>query len=213
MMSLNMGNWEIWQLDHKIVFDGSQRLAIVSAGVASIDIKTDLYSDWKEWARLQSNLRFTPAIRAIGGDPTSGGQTAGDIYFMRNNWRIVIDLAKTRLTGVVFSDDYDSPLLGVNGEAVFQSVVSSLVTGVQIPVVTGDLATTDAKIDVLAIDVADLTVDVSGVSTEVTELHEASYNRRVHDSTADTITIYESDNVTPKKVFDTNTDLSDITPQ
>lgn len=45
------------------------------------------------------------------------------------------------------------------------------------------------------------------------EIHEAHYNRRVHNSNANTITIYESDKVTPKKVFDTNQDLSDITPQ
>lgn len=48
---------------------------------------------------------------------------------------------------------------------------------------------------------------------KTSELHEASYNRRVHNSSDDTITIYEADNVTPKKVFDTNSDLSDITPQ
>lgn len=45
------------------------------------------------------------------------------------------------------------------------------------------------------------------------ELHEASFNRRKHDSGLNTITIYESDDVTPKHVFDTNADLSDITPQ
>ena len=50
-------------------------------------------------------------------------------------------------------------------------------------------------------------------SSKTRELHEASYNRRVHNDVDNTITIYEGDKVTPKKVFDTNTDLSDITPR
>lgn len=50
-------------------------------------------------------------------------------------------------------------------------------------------------------------------SQKGSELHEASFNRRVYDSNLDTITIYEDDDATPKHVFDTNTDLSDITPQ
>ena len=213
MLAVNFGHWEAWELRHKVVFDGRQRLAYVNSGVTSLDVKTDLYSDWKEWARLHENLRFFPAIRTIGGDATTGGQTAGDIYFMQNNWRLVIDLATTQITGALFSDDFDSPLATSDLDIAFQSVVSSLVVGVPVPVVTGDLSVTDAKIDVLTIDVADLTVDVSAASADVTELHEASYNRRVHDSGANTITIYESDGVTAKKVFDTNADLSDINPQ
>lgn len=47
----------------------------------------------------------------------------------------------------------------------------------------------------------------------IQEVHEAHYNRRKHDAVNDTLTIYDTDKVTPKKVFDTNADLSDITPQ
>lgn len=45
------------------------------------------------------------------------------------------------------------------------------------------------------------------------ELRVANYNRRKHDKVAKTITLYDDDKVTPNTVFDTNDDVSDITPQ
>lgn len=47
----------------------------------------------------------------------------------------------------------------------------------------------------------------------LTEIHRAHFNRRKHDTTANTITIYDSDNITPLHVFDAEDDLTDITPQ
>lgn len=45
------------------------------------------------------------------------------------------------------------------------------------------------------------------------DIHDAHFRRRVWSSVNNTITIYEEDGVTPKFVFDTNADLSDIDPQ
>lgn len=49
--------------------------------------------------------------------------------------------------------------------------------------------------------------------SEVGKLTEAHYHRRVWDSVGNTITIFEDDGITPKHIFDTNADLSDINPQ
>lgn len=49
--------------------------------------------------------------------------------------------------------------------------------------------------------------------TQVHDLHAAHFHRRVWNKVGNTITIYESDGVTPRHVFDTNSDLSDIDPQ
>ena len=162
-------DWDYWELGHKVTFDGLERTITVNPDVTEIDIKIDVYSDWKEWVRLQSNLRYTPAIRAIGGDATSGGQTAGDIYFLRNNWLLVIDLTQTRLTGVIFSDDYDSPLRGFDGSPVFQSLVSSLVTGVSTTenIITGDIQEVVDDVASLTTDVANVSTDIANVSTQV----------------------------------------------
>ena len=48
---------------------------------------------------------------------------------------------------------------------------------------------------------------------EATAIYAAHFNRRKHESTANTITIYAADKVTPLYVFDATDGLDDITPQ
>ena len=48
---------------------------------------------------------------------------------------------------------------------------------------------------------------------ELADIHAAHFNRRRHDTTANTITIYAADNTTPLHVFDADDALTDITPQ
>lgn len=56
----------------------------------------------------------------------------------------------------------------------------------------------------------------SGLTAEqdtiLTKLHQAHFNRRYWDKVGNTITIYDSDKTTPLYLFDTNSDMSDITP-
>ena len=47
----------------------------------------------------------------------------------------------------------------------------------------------------------------------VTETHQANFNKRSWDKLNNTITIYDDDNTTVLHTFDTNSDLSNITPQ
>lgn len=143
MLALYFGQWEYWENEHKVTFDGRRRRIIVNDGVTDLDIQTDVYSDWKEWARNGDNLKFARAIRTIGGDPTVGNLKAGDIYFFMNGWQMELDPTVVRITGVLFSDDFESPLVnkGTN-DLVFAAAVSNLVTGKDTPVnvVTGDLS-------------------------------------------------------------------------
>jgi len=134
--SLSYGHWSYWDLQHKITVDYITRLIYVNDGVTEFDIKIDLYSDLKElWSLDPTDYRynrFRPPVRVIGGDATSAGQFAGDIYFMQNGWRIVYDPTKTSVTGVLFSDDYDTPwLYSGDMSPVYPAQVSSLVTAVQ----------------------------------------------------------------------------------
>ncbi len=50
-------------------------------------------------------------------------------------------------------------------------------------------------------------------TTKLDSMYKADFNKRKRDAVAKTITLYEADGVTPFKVFDTNDDVSDITPQ
>ena len=118
---------EQWGLDHKVDFDGLNKLIRVSNTATTLDIKVDVYSAWKEWVLVEDNAKYLPAIRGIGGDITTGSLKAGDIYFLINGWRLVVDLSTTRITGVLFSDNFDTAFYNSNLQQVFPSQVSNLV--------------------------------------------------------------------------------------
>ena len=127
---LNYGHWDLWQLYQKVTFDGANRIIRVNPGVTELNIKSDIYSDWKEWVRSSSdNAVWLPAIRTIGGDPTVEGQFAGDIYFLINDWKLYIDLTKVKVTGVLFSDDYEAAYFSYDDVIQYPVQVSSIVSG------------------------------------------------------------------------------------
>jgi len=47
----------------------------------------------------------------------------------------------------------------------------------------------------------------------LTQIHQSQFNKRQWNKVNNTITIYDADGTTPLYVFDTNSDLSEITPQ
>jgi hypothetical protein len=116
---------------HKVVFDGANKRITVNPGVADLDIRSDVYSAWKEWARILENGKFAAALRTIGGDPTIAGQRAGDIYFLINGWKLVIDLTQTRVNGALFSDDYDTAYYNDSLVPLYPVTVSSLVNTIE----------------------------------------------------------------------------------
>jgi len=117
---------DYWELEHKVNFDGDQRLMIVNDGVTDINVQVDLYSDWKEWLKLRRNARFAEAIRTIGGDPTVAGEFAGGIYFLKNGWQVRVNHS-VEFDGDVFSDDFDSPFIAGPGVVLSQNKVANLV--------------------------------------------------------------------------------------
>jgi len=72
----------------KVVFDGDSLLVKVNEGVTTLDIQTDLYSDWKEWFQTGTNSKFLPALRTIGGDPTIEQKVVAPYFFLMNGWKI-----------------------------------------------------------------------------------------------------------------------------
>ena len=142
---LNYGSYDLWQNYHKVTFDGPNKIIRVNEGVTELDIKVDVFSDWKEWVITRAeNAFWEPAIRSIGGDPTVAGQTAGDIYFLQNGWKLYIDLTKVKVTGTLFSDDFDSAYFDFNGVIQFPAQVSSLVSGISATTSSG--GTTPAEV-------------------------------------------------------------------
>jgi len=117
MLATFYNNYEYWRLYSKTTFDGPNKVIYVNEHVTELKIKEDVYSEWKEWVKLENyyNGQYSSAIRSIGGDPTVDGQQAGDIYFLTNGWKLYIDLSKVKVTGTLFSDDYNSAYFNYSG--------------------------------------------------------------------------------------------------
>jgi hypothetical protein len=118
---------------------------------------------------------------------------------LNNGWRIGLEYtvnASLSITGEMISDD------GFAGAQLVK--LDYLPTGVSALV-----NYTPPRSEVIKSDTP-LTAEESAI---LVSLFEANFNRRKHDPDTNTVTIYEEDKVTPKHVFDTNADLSDITPR
>lgn len=134
--------WSYWQLYEKVTFDGPNNLITVNSGVTSLNIRSDVYSAWVKWLGLSPNMEYLPAMRYSGLDPIPGGYT-GDVYFLTNGWKLIINLNVVQVSGVLYSDNYATAYYGAQGMPLYPAQVSSVVNTVtQIQnVVTGDLST------------------------------------------------------------------------
>lgn len=133
MSALIYGAWsQDWLLNSKVDFDGINKIIYVHPEVTSLDIRVDVYSRWIDWVVLRDNMKFLPVIRYTGYDPIGAGQFTGDTYFLINGWRISIDLSKVKVTGVLYSDDYDTAYYTVSMSPQYPATVSSLVNTVNV---------------------------------------------------------------------------------
>lgn len=107
-----------------ITFNGNTKRIVITAPTVNVSVKTDIYSDWKEWLLLADNAKYPQALRTIGGDPVGGGQFAGDIYFLMNNWQIELNTI-IKVTGTLFHDNGIEPFI-VNAGGGVTSTVSNL---------------------------------------------------------------------------------------
>lgn len=129
MLATWLGWEEQWSWNHPVTFDGENSLIYIAESISSLRVKEDLYSNWKEWVRLYDNAKFLPAFRVIGGDAVAPGLYAGDIYFLTNGWKIVVDHA-VDIQGILYNDTTGvSPYIIEPGGGVF-ATVSHLAYGV-----------------------------------------------------------------------------------
>jgi len=72
----------------KFTFDGPNKLFIAKPGISYVNIKVDLYSDYKEEILIDDNSKWLEAIRVAGGDPLGGGASLDGYFFLKNGWKI-----------------------------------------------------------------------------------------------------------------------------
>ncbi len=101
----------------KVTFDGINRLIVVNDNETSINVSTDIYSDWKEWVLQSDNFKYPIAISAIGGDPIGSGQFLGTTFFLENGWKIRPYEGNHNLTisGNLYTRDESSPFVSTIG--------------------------------------------------------------------------------------------------
>lgn len=173
----------------KFTLDFAERLFIAKAGVRSIDVKVDLYSDWKEAVLLNNEQGQALAMRSTGGDPRSPTLNLGSTFFMLNSYRIRPDEAdhELEITGNVFADPFDRPLFAptLGGFTVLlRNVVSDLVDP----------------------QVARLNVD------DVITLRKIIQNRTHTDPATGIMTVYDDDNTTVLFTASLYEDVAAATP-
>jgi hypothetical protein len=101
----------------KVTFDGPNKLIIINFGENDIDVKIDLYSDYKEWLLIGDNTKYLLAMTAIGGDPIGPGRFLGTTFFLENGWKIRPYEGNHTLTvtGNLFTRDGSSPFVPTLG--------------------------------------------------------------------------------------------------
>lgn len=150
MLNYYYNYWDYWNFYHSVTFDGPNKLILVNDGVTELDVRVDIYSDWKEWMLGHDGIipsRYIDAVENIGGQPLPGGRVVGSTFFLINGWRIkpYSGSYQLRVNGNLYTTEGDSPFVDADGylnNIRIESTVSTLVEALQIPAVesAGDIA-------------------------------------------------------------------------
>ena len=210
----NYNNWKLWTLYHKVTFDGANRIIYVNPDVTELDIKIDIYSDWKEWVSASSdNAVWAPAIRTIGGDPTVAGQYAGDIYFLINNWKLYVDVTKVKITGALFSDNYLSAYYDYLGNLQYPVEVSSIVVGAAQIANSDNITTSLSSISATTTTTNNTVNDISATTTTINSTVNSlsSSNATILSKVLEVWQLMGLDLSNPKTITDTSITVGGIT--
>jgi len=131
MLATWFGHFDEWKLLEKVSFQGDDKMIYVHPSVAVLDIRADVYSAWVRWRQRDLNDRYLLAMEYTGLDSIPDGET-GDIYFLRNGWKLVVDITKTAVAGVLYSRDYASAYYTYGLEIQYPATVAALVNTVNV---------------------------------------------------------------------------------
>lgn len=124
MWTNNVSMWDDFLDPLKVTFDGARKEIVVNPGEPTVSVKADIYSAWKRWVARRYNSKYISAMRTIGGDPISDTLKAGDLYFLSNGWKVIINTV-VAVEGALFTDDQSNPYVIRAGGVT--STVSNLV--------------------------------------------------------------------------------------
>lgn len=164
------------------------------SGVLNVDVETDLYSEWKLWAKTGDNLKFPPAFRNAGGDPLSTGIEAGAYFFLRNDlgWRIISSDANQTINylGNLVGESSALPIINVTpGRSVLHLGLQPVTQGVD-----------------------DLLTELQNASAEIKIVKQFLAGKAVVSMDDLTVTVYDTDNTTILRTLSISADGRIRTP-
>jgi len=149
----------------KVTFDGVTKIITINTGITDIDVKLDLYVEWKKWVQESDNSKWLPAFRTFGGDPTTQNQNAPSYYFLINNWIVLVQNLNLTIHDNLYSDDYTVPyinsgstILSKNSDIPGINNVESSLTGI-----TTTLSGITQDLDNISSSIVDLSLDVKHI--------------------------------------------------
>jgi len=125
MLIFNYAEWTFWESfnppntvgPQKVTFDGPNKLILINFGETNIDLRIDVYSNWKEWVLQRDNSKFQKALSVVGGDPLPGAKALGTTFFLENGWKFRTWEGEhiLTMTGNIFSRDGTDPFVPTLG--------------------------------------------------------------------------------------------------
>lgn len=134
----------------KVTFDGSSKIITVDSGVTTLNVQTDLYSDWKEWVVLSDNSKYLPAFRSVGGDELQTDYFLAPTFFLLNGWRIrpAEENRVLSVIGNIYVDgSSDSPFISTIGN--YRVMINSTTSNVVNTIAVGSGVTSQDKTDII----------------------------------------------------------------
>ncbi len=102
-----------------------------SLGITAVDVKSDIYSGWKNFVATDDNSKFTQALRTTGGDALPGARFIGAYFFLLNGWKLQPTsgtVGDIELDGNIFSDDGSNVFTSPDSIQLIRNVVSTQTT-------------------------------------------------------------------------------------
>ncbi len=145
----------------KFIFDGTDKIIYGDynpvGGSIEIDIRAELYSEWKRWIILADNAKYPQAFSTTGGDPISGTLSVGAYFFLENDWKIQPASYNHRVifNGNLYTRDDSSPFLSVAGYSIISETRNSSLTQT---ITSGSGVTSQDKTDIASLVRQDLDI-------------------------------------------------------
>lgn len=104
-------------MSSNVTFQGNQRIISIHHSMVEVNVRVDLYSEWKKWAIQGNNTKYLPAFRYAGGDVIIDNTLSTETYVLLNGWKISIG-QNCVVDGIIKTEDGSAPFIHNNGSLV-----------------------------------------------------------------------------------------------